>query len=68
MITLIKTPTEHRLIRSKTKNQAIDFVVRGSIEARSVSADELVDLMQSGMVVEDADMAEEQAEATSERE
>jgi len=55
MLSLITTPSGQRLIRSTTKRQAIDHVVKGTITAKTINADELADLLDAGLVIENAD-------------
>lgn len=55
MLTLITSPSGQRLIRSTTKRQAVDHVVKGTITAKTINADELADLLEAGMVIENAD-------------
>jgi len=55
MLTLITTPNGQRLIRSTTKRQAVDHVVKGTITAKTINADELADLLDAGLVIENAD-------------
>lgn len=61
MICLVNGPQGKRLIRAKSNAAAINHCVREQFESHSVSADELVDLLSSGMVVEDAEGAEDRA-------
>lgn len=56
MLTLITTPNGQRLVRSTTKRQAVDHVVKGTITAKTISADELADLLDAGLKIENADV------------
>lgn len=58
MLTLVTTPSGQRLVRSTTKRQAVDHVVKGTITAKTINADELADLLEAGLVIENADYAE----------
>jgi len=58
MLSLITTPSGQRLIRSNTKRQAVDHVVKGTITAKTINADELADLLDAGMVIENAESAD----------
>jgi hypothetical protein len=53
-IYLVKTPSEQRLIRAGSKSVAINYAVKSMIEAKSVSAAELADLLDEGLTIEDA--------------
>lgn len=55
MLTLITTPNGQRLVRSTTKRQAVDHVVKGTITAKTISADELADLLDAVLKIENAD-------------
>lgn len=54
MLCLVTSPQGQRLVRSKSNKAAIDFVVAGTVTSKAVNADEVVDLISSGMKVEDA--------------
>lgn len=54
MICLVKGPQGNRLIRAKSNAAAINHCVDGLFESRAVSSEELVDLLDEGMVVETA--------------
>lgn len=43
-----------RIVDAKTKSQAISHTIRNNIEAKALTAGEVVKLMQSGIVVETA--------------
>lgn len=58
MLTLVTTPSGQRLVRSTTKRQAVDHVVKGTITAKTINADELADLLDSGFKIENADVEE----------
>lgn len=62
MLSLITTPSGQRLIRSNTKRQAVDHVVKGTITAKTINADELADLLDAGLVIENADYSEQTAD------
>lgn len=51
---LVKTPNKQRLIKANSRSVAINFAVRSEVTAKSVTASEMVDLLQSGMTIEDA--------------
>lgn len=53
-VILVTGPNEQILIRAKSEKAAIAHVVSDLYSARSVKADELVDLMASGLTVTDA--------------
>ncbi len=48
----VKTPQGEKLVDANTKAQAINHVVRSTITAETVTASEVVALMQAGVVVE----------------
>lgn len=54
MICMVSGPNGKRLVRAKSNKAAIDYVVGQDFSSRSVSAEEVVDLMADGMHVEDA--------------
>lgn len=58
MLTLLNTPNGRRLVQSTTKRQAVDHVVKGTITAKTINADELADLLAEGMIIEKADYAD----------
>lgn len=58
MLSLVTTPSGQRLIRSTTKRQAVDHVVKGTITARTINADELADLLEAGLTIENADFTD----------
>jgi len=58
MLSLITTPSGQRLIRSTTRRQAVDHVVKGTITAKTINADELADLLDSGLKIENADFTD----------
>lgn len=51
---LVKTPSGDRLVEAGSKTVAINHAVKSEIECRSVTASELIQLMNQGMVVEQA--------------
>lgn len=53
-IYLVKTPSGDRLIKAGSKSVAVNHAVKSMIEARSVTASELVELMDKGLTVEEA--------------
>lgn len=53
-IIVVNTPTGKRLVKSRGPKSAIDFVVGDSYTAKVVSAEELVDLLDTGLSVEDS--------------
>lgn len=55
MLSLITTPSGERLIRSTTRRQAVDHVVKGTITAKTINADELADLLDRGLKIENAE-------------
>lgn len=59
MICYVSTPQGPRLVRAKSNNASVDFVVAQTVTSRAVGADELVDLLASGMIVEDATTPEQ---------
>lgn len=65
MLTLVTTPNGHRLVRSTTKRQAVDHVVKGTIIAKTINADELADLLDTGLVIENADYADPAVEESA---
>jgi len=58
MLSLVTTPSGQRLIRSTTKRQAVDHVVKGTITAKTINADELADLLDAGLIIENAESAD----------
>lgn len=69
MLSLVTTPSGQRLIRSTTKRQAVDHVVKGTITAKTINADELADLLEAGLVIENADYTDSSSdEATNKAE
>ena len=61
MITLIDTPNGKRLVRSTTRRQAVDHVVKGTITAKTLNADELAEYLEQGLKIENAEVPETQA-------
>ena len=53
-IYLVTTPSEQRLVKAEQKTSAINHVIRGTIKARPLTAEEVVDFMQKEFEVEDA--------------
>ena len=56
-IYLVETPNEQRLVRANTRATAVNHVVKETIHARPVTADELLTLMNEkggGIAVETA--------------
>lgn len=51
---LVKTPSGDRLVEAGSKTVAINHAVKSEIECRSVTASELIQLMNQGMEVEQA--------------
>ncbi len=51
----IKTPSGERLIKASTRNVAINFAVKSSVTAKSVTASEMVALMDTGHQLENAE-------------
>lgn len=47
--------SKKRLVRASSQQAAVAFVVRGRFMARSVNATELLDIMDTGVKVEDAE-------------
>lgn len=66
---LIKGPEdEKRLVNAKSKSKAIDFVVSGRYEAEAITTSEMVDLLKSGLQVEDAnDFDDEPVQAVADK-
>ncbi len=50
----VKTPAGDRLIKAGSKSVAINHAVKSLVEAKSVTATEMADLMASGLVIEEA--------------
>lgn len=57
---LVTTPTEKRLVKSDTKSAAINHVIRPGVTAESVNPDQLVSLLESGIKVETAVVAQDE--------
>lgn len=51
----VKTPSGERLIEASSRHSAINFAVKSSVTAKSVTASELFSLTQAGMIVEIAE-------------
>lgn len=51
---LVKTQTGQRLVKATNRHVAINFAVKSEVTAKSVTASELVELLQSNMKIEDA--------------
>lgn len=51
---LVKSQTGQRLVKATNRHVAINFAVKSEVTAKSVTASELVELMQSGLKIEDA--------------
>ena len=64
-IYLVKTPNEKKLVDANTKAQAINHVTKTTITAETVTASEVVELMQSGIQVEKAEVLRAPAESAT---
>lgn len=51
----IKAPSGERLIEATSRSVAINFAVKSSVTAKSVTASEMVALMKSGLQLEHAE-------------
>lgn len=51
----VKTPSGERLIEASSRHVAINFAVKSSVTAKSVTASEMVALMKSGLELEQAE-------------
>lgn len=51
---LVKTPAGDRLVKAGSKTVAINHAVKSLVTAKSVTASELVELMASGLTIEEA--------------
>ena len=59
----VTTPQGDRLVEANTKAQAINHITRTTITATTVTASEVVKLMQSGVKVETAEAKAEEKDA-----
>lgn len=55
---LVKTPAGDRLVKAGSKTVAINHAVKSLVTAKSVTASELVELMASGLTIEEAGKVE----------
>ena len=51
---LVKTPAGDRLVKAGSKTVAVNHAVKSMVSAKSVTASELVELMASGLTIEEA--------------
>ena len=51
---LVTTQTGQRLVKATNRHVAINFAVKQEVTAKSVTASDLVDFLNSGMKIEDA--------------
>jgi hypothetical protein len=51
---LVNTQTGQKLVKATNRHVAINFAVKKEVTAKSVTASELVELMQAGLQIEDA--------------
>lgn len=55
----VTTPTETRVVKADTKAAAINHVIKPGVSAEALTADQVVDLMATGVKVETATAADE---------
>ncbi len=53
-IYIVTTPTGRRIVRAKSKYQAINFCVKNDYTAESMSANDVAEALTSGATLEDA--------------
>lgn len=61
---LVTTPTGKRLVKATNRHVAINFAVKSEVTAKSITASEMVELIQAGMTVEDASPKEQNPNQT----
>ena len=52
-IYLVETPTGRRLVRAINKSAAINYTIRATVQAKPLTAAEVVDLIAGGLKVEE---------------